>query len=428
MTTEPTAEQPPLNVLIVGAGIAGLSAAIALRRSGHKVQVFESAEEIADIGAAIVIPPNCQYVLESFGYSKDNLNSVVWEAWSGSNKSLGGRSVKRQTGTLACIVGSPESTSQLAKVVMCHRSDLLGELKRLVLRSGDGPAAVLHLGSKVVGCDSEAGTLELSDGQRFEGDLILGADGIGSTMRTHILGRVQKSIGSGRTIYRALIARATLDAIPELAWLREGAAGPRMVLKQGSPYRLLFMYPCRGDTFLNFIGQIDDDQQEEIEWKKDAPRSEFQALYTEFHPKFQALFAELPQIIPRWQLRTVPALPTWIRGRAALMGDAAHATLPTMGQGAAMAVEEAGALGALFPAGTGRADVPARLVAYEQLRKARGEFVGRESLDQATVPAKYGVYNRSKEMQEMMMEYNAVKAAQDCLQDLIAGSQGVKSN
>ncbi|KAJ6489405.1 hypothetical protein DFH09DRAFT_1291260 [Mycena vulgaris] len=94
--------------------------------------------------------------------------------------------------------------------------------------------------------------------------------------------------------------------------------------------------------------------------------------------------------------------------------------MPTLGQGAAMAVEDAGALGALLPAGTVRADVPARLAAYEALRKPRkprGEWVGRESLEQAVAPKQRGAYIRSKEMQQYMMEYDAVKVAEEFYQE-----------
>lgn len=102
----------------------------------------------------------------------------------------------------------------------------------------------------------------------------------------------------------------------------------------------------------------------------------------------------LADTVLKWQLRVLPLLPTWIRGRAALLGDAAHATLPTLGQGAAMAVEEAAALGSLLPLGTRREDVPKRLEAYQTLRKTRGEYVNREAFEEGTVPAKKGLYLR----------------------------------
>ncbi len=88
--------------------------------------------------------------------------------------------------------------------------------------------------------------------------------------------------------------------------------------------------------------------------------------------------------ILKWQLRLLPLLPTWIRGRAALLGDSAHGTFPFLAQGAAMAIEDAGAIGCLFPAGTTREDIPARLAAYQDIRKQRGELVRTESAEQVS--------------------------------------------
>jgi salicylate hydroxylase len=180
---------------------------------------------------------------------------------------------------------------------------------------------------------------------------------------------------------------------------------------------MLFMYPCRGGTLLNVAGLFEDPHQDDpgtfnparsitikslciadprvhTGWKSETSRAEVLETFADFHPKFQPVLAALDERVMKWQLRKVPALPTWVRGHAALIGDAAHATLPTLAQGAAMAVEEAGALGVLFPAGTTSADIPARLAAYQELRKERGEFVGRESLEQALLPTKFGEYQR----------------------------------
>ncbi|KAJ7089954.1 hypothetical protein C8R44DRAFT_990801 [Mycena epipterygia] len=385
MTSLDNNQMQSLNVVVVGAGVAGMAVAIALRRSGHHVQIFESADEIAQIGAAIAMPINCQRVLEHLGYSKENLKSVNFDGFMTFNATTGESVTSRWL--IPAVNEKPN--------VFCHRSDLHAELERLALGPGDGPPAILHLGSKVVGCDTETGSISLSDGRVVESDLVLGADGISSTMRTVILGHVQKSISCGDRI------------------------------KRGGPFRMLFMYPCRGGTLLNFVGLFEDPNQDSPDWTGECSRSEVQAVFAEFHPQFRLLLDELGERVLKWKLRTIPALPTWVRGRAALIGDAAHATLPTLGQAAAVAIEEAGALGALFPAGTAAADVPARLAAYEALCKERGEFVGRESLQQAQVPTKFGEYIRSKEMQEYMMDYDAVGSAQKFFQARFgAGSVG----
>ncbi|KAJ6489421.1 hypothetical protein DFH09DRAFT_1053935 [Mycena vulgaris] len=399
------ADLQPLKISIVGAGLAGLAAAIALRRNGHIVQIFESAKVTGEIGAAIVVPVNSQRVLERFGYSKENLKSVPFDAMVYFD-STGGE------GTTNSWLIPLEKQN-----LLCHRSDFHAELERLAVGPGEGPPAVLHVASQVVGCDTEQGSLTLKDGQVIHGDVVLGADGISSTIRTHILGYVQKSLGSGWSCYRAVLDTSKLPGPPALGWLRDGASALRMVPLRGSPFRMLLMYPCRNGTLLNFVAIYDDPNQDDPAWSTVGTREEVQEAFAQFHEQFQPLLAVLPDNLGKWQQRTLPVLPTWVRARAALLGDAAHATMPTLGQGAAMAVEDAGALGALLPAGTVRADVPARLAAYEALRKPRGEWVGRESLEQAVVPKKRGGYMSSKEMQQYTMEYDAVKAAEEFYQE-----------
>jgi salicylate hydroxylase len=202
-----------------------------------------------------------------------------------------------------------------------------------------------------------------------------------------------------------------LDELTDLEWLTEGLHGARSVIMREKEFRMFFIYPCRSGTLINFVAIYPDGEQDAagvaihsnispstdapIDWTPTANLDEVRGKYTDFHPKFLRIL-DLPLHTPilKWQLRAVPILPTWIRGRAALLGDAAHATLPLLGQGAAMAIEEAAVLGCLLPLGTTKEDIPARLEAYQTLRKERGEFVGMESVSQAAVPAKRGQYLR----------------------------------
>jgi salicylate hydroxylase len=120
-------------------------------------------------------------------------------------------------------------------------------------------------------------------------------------------------------------------------------------------------------------------------WIPTASREDIKAQFRDFHPKFmRVLDLQTHSEILKWRLRVLPKLPTWIHGRAALLGDSAHGTFPFLAQGAAMAIEDAGAIGCLFPAGTAREDIPSRLQAYQDIRKQRGEFVGTESVEQVS--------------------------------------------
>ncbi|KAJ7182377.1 hypothetical protein C8R43DRAFT_868998, partial [Mycena crocata] len=250
----------------------------------------------------------------------------------------------------------------------------------------------------------------LGDGREIESDVVLGGDGISSTLRTHILGHVHKSIGIGRSCYRAVLDTSELNEIPGLEWLRECAVGPRYAIASVSPYRAVFTYPCRGGALLcstipiktipvrSYIpcNQVPCTALTLYLGTQTGPRRHLGARCRPCLPSSTPSSSFCSRVL-KWQMRTVPVLPTWTRGRAALLGDAAHATMPTLGQGRQMAVEEAGALGVLLPAGTACEDVPARLAAYQELRREleRGEFVRRESLEQAQIPAKCGEYHTS---------------------------------
>jgi salicylate hydroxylase len=116
--------------------------------------------------------------------------------------------------------------------------------------------------------------------------------------------------------------------------------------------------------------------------------------YKDFGPPFKAFIQLAEDPINLWQMRAMPLLPTWTKGRLALLGDAAHATFPTLGQGAAMAVEDSAALGCMLPYGTRPEEVPSRLRAYQDVRKARDDFVCIDSLEQVTSPSKRGLFLR----------------------------------
>ncbi|KAJ7168637.1 FAD/NAD(P)-binding domain-containing protein [Mycena filopes] len=404
---EPTGEsRRPLNVAIVGAGIGGLAAAISLRRNGHHVRIFESSQTKTEIGAGLGIPRNAVRVLKHFGYSKDNLKANAFH---------GAELFDAKTG-----IGAPSpllvpNVSEDAPDICCHRSDLYSELKRLATGEGAGPPAQLLLNSKVSACDPEAGTITLSDGETITADVVIGADGIHSIIRTAIVGHTVRPPASGWSCFRCVFDASTLNDIPELNWVTEGINGAKVLISRDGtgPPRSLFVFKCRNGSLLNFVDYHTDSAQDDPTWSAKVTLEEITSNYKDFHPKFMRLFDLPAHSAPlRWQLRAVPVLPTWTRGRAALLGDAAHATFPFLGQGAAMAMEEAAALGCLLPLGATKADVPARLAGYQALRKQRGEFVRSESLAQAT-PEKRGTYLKSPEMQGYMFEYDAVKAANE---------------
>ncbi|KAJ7067389.1 hypothetical protein C8F01DRAFT_1342386, partial [Mycena amicta] len=387
-STRPT----PLQVTIVGAGIGGLSAAIALRKAGHHVKVFESSEIKTEMGAGIGFQANSLRVLKSLGYKRENMKG-------GALDGIGVFDAQTAEGKEIPVPNLETLRKEELNGISCHRSDVHNELRRLATEEGLGPPVELRLGSKVVSCDSDAGTITLENGEIVTADLVVGADGVHSIVRSSILGQEVHAEPTGWACFRCLFDASKLSEYPELEWLTKNVASVRLQGQQLSEY---IVYLLRNGTLVNFVAFHRDerDAQQRSPYlpsqscnllthliaaiAQTVSREFVLAQYPAFHPTFLRLF-DLPLATPiiRWQLRAMPILPTWIKGRAVIIGDAAHATLPLLAQGAAMAVEEAGCLGVLFPAGTTPEQVPARLEAFQVLRKERGEFVNVQSVAQA---------------------------------------------
>ncbi|KAJ7855431.1 hypothetical protein B0H13DRAFT_1903125 [Mycena leptocephala] len=238
-----------LSVSVVGAGIAGLSAAIALRRNGHHVQIFEKTESKREIGAALGVPLNALRVLDHLGILRENLKGVPWSGGVVFDAESGEEVEKRSW--------SASGTTQMIGL-LCHRSDLYEELKRLATGDGEGAPATMRLGAKVMACDPEEGTISLISGEVVRADLILG--------------EVQKASPSAVSCFRAVFQ---LREGPELQWYTGGVSGTRTVIAKEGPFRMLIMYPCRSGTLLNFVAVFTDSHEEG--WKPTASREEIRA-------------------------------------------------------------------------------------------------------------------------------------------------------
>ncbi|KAI0149061.1 hypothetical protein BJ166DRAFT_55910 [Pestalotiopsis sp. NC0098] len=377
----------PLRVLIVGAGIGGLSAGLALRRQGHNVTIIEKSKFAAEIGAAIHSASNCSRVLRRLGVYPEKHGGTPLTGMLFCNSDgqvMGSRDY-----------GSEKSNNSEQEYFLLHRAHLHQSLKDAVLsEEGPGTPAELHLACRIVALDTEKATLALEDGRQFSGDLIVGADGVHSWTRSCIDATI-KPFHYGSSCYRWLAPNedlakheATLALSKKKGTMVEWSSGPRRIL----------YYPCADHTISNFGGFIPGgskkgDHTAPSDWNNQGSKDHLLEMYQDFGPEVQQILRGVPEgELKLWDLMDMSSLPTWHKDSLVLIGDAAHPFLPFMGQGGAMAIEDAAALGALLPLGTTPAQVSARLSLWETCRRERVELIQKftrrngQSADDPTAP------------------------------------------
>jgi salicylate hydroxylase len=236
----------PLSIIVVGAGIAGLSTTIALRDQGHKVTLLEKSSFLQEAGAAIHVSPNCTRLLRRLGLDTKDYGGnlcVGFAQYDGSG------TVKKRV-DMESLLQSFDSPFDLI-----HRADLHDALKQFALsETREAPIPELLLGCRITEIDAVAGTVSLEDGREFRGDIIIGADGVHSLCRRKITTDI-KPFHYGKSCYRWIVPRETLLADPEIAPLIE-AEGWFEEFSEGK--RRLVMYPCRHNVAMNIAAFVPD--------------------------------------------------------------------------------------------------------------------------------------------------------------------------
>jgi salicylate hydroxylase len=343
-------------IAIVGAGIAGLTLAVALRRAGLRCLVFEQAEQLAEVGAGVQVAPNAARLLHRLGLG-DHLRGVAvrpraiqMSRWDD------GHPIMRMPLGADCerMFGAPYYT--------VHRADLHRGLM------GHLPPDIVHCGLRCVRVEERAADVRLvfADGSRAKADAVVGADGIHSVVRD-LLVRDEPRF-SGQTIYRGLVAA---DRVPSFM------VEPRVQLWLG-PEQHCVAYPVSGGTLLSFGATAPAGGWFAESWSAAGRVEELATAYRSWHPMALELIAAADSV-SRWALHDRDPIPTWSRRRITLLGDAAHPMLPFLAQGANQAIEDAVALAACLQDAASGGEVEPALRRYEEVRRPRTDEIQQRS-------------------------------------------------
>ncbi|MEW6124073.1 MAG: FAD-dependent monooxygenase [Pseudomonadota bacterium] len=345
--------RPVSRALIVGGGIGGLACAIALRRAGVAVSLLEQAPAFEEVGAGLQLSPNATRVLRDLGVLP------ALEAVAVAPEALEIRD--GQSGRMiATCPYAPATQRYRAPFLVAHRADLL----RVLADAATALGCNFEMGARIEGVEvSEDAAVAVAnrDGQALvlEGDILVGADGVRSVVRAQ-LGGSASPVFAGRIAYRA-----TVPARP----------GPRPAVKLHlGPDAHLVTYPVRGGEAVNIVAVVKADRPV-ARWSEPGDASTVHAAFAGWADEVRALLAAVREF-RCWGLYDLDPLPRWGAGRGTLLGDAAHAMLPFLAQGAAQAIEDAAELASAV---TREASAEAALRAYETARRPRTARIQREA-------------------------------------------------
>ena len=352
-----------MDIIVIGAGIGGLTAAASLARRGHRVRVYEQAAALGEIGAAVQMSANATKVLFDLGLRPTLEATGV--------KPLSFEFRRYNDGELLHEIklGAAHAEKHGAPYYQIHRVDLHAALLD-ALNALDPQAVRLGMRAQQIRETGDHVEVAFSDGSVERADLLIGADGIKSAVRQHVVD-AEPPIFTGHVAWRLSIP---VERIP--AALRPPLASTIWC----GPRNHAVMYYMRAGTLLNFVGCVERPWEEES-WTTRQPWSELDQDYAGWHPMVRAAIenADRDQCF-RWALNNRKPAMTWSTPCVALLGDAVHPTLPYMAQGAAMAIEDAAVLARALDLDC---PLPEALRRYEQHRAPRAARVVEESNEMA---------------------------------------------
>ena len=340
-------------IAIVGAGIGGLVLGLGLQRAGRRITIHEQAARLGELGAGITLSPNAVRVinwlgldeqLRAIGFTPDRQWTQHWQTGDVLREALRGADfAARHGGAGYCHV---------------HRADLHA------LLLGALPAETVQLGKALAAVDAN-GRMQFADGSTATADVVVGADGVKSAVRAACFDTAAPQF-TGQVAWRGIVPLSALQ--PAVQALPPGI--------HVGPQRLFMRCPVRGGTLINYAAFVELGGWQDEGWTIPSTIPELLGHFDGWDPSVRAIIAATPPgSLFKWALHTREPLPSWISGRVTLLGDAAHAMLPFMGQGAGTAIEDAAVLARCLVAFPGAE----ALLRYEAVRRERTEMVQTQS-------------------------------------------------
>jgi salicylate hydroxylase len=348
-----------LTIAVCGGGVGGMAVAIALQDRGHTVQIYEQAQKLGRVGADVNLTPNAVHALDRLGVGEDLRANAA-----------------RPTHRISKMWDTAEETSRLpmstaaedrygAPQLTIHRADLLAALERRLLPD------TIRFGARIVGIEplQRGAAVRLADGSSAEFDVVIGADGIHSVVRSTLFGPDAPEF-TGLVSWRAVFDRDKAAEIPDLDAFTKwwGPTSDRQIvtfpLTHGKEIFVFATTPQQGWT--------------DEGWTLPGDITELRTAYADFHPDARALL-DACDSVTRSALHVREPMAQWSVGHVTLLGDAAHPMVPFMAQGACMAIEDAVVLARAID-GADPDGLPDALKAYDRARIPRTSEIQRASL------------------------------------------------
>jgi salicylate hydroxylase len=356
----------PPHAVIAGAGIGGLCTAICLARRGWRISLYEQAKFLEEVGAGLQLSPNASAILRELGIIDHLARFAICPKAIIIRRARDGATLARMP-----LEGAEQRWS--APYLVVHRADLQRVLLDAAARTSaislttDAAVNGIEPGENSVSVVIRRGAVSLKEGS----DCLIGADGVRSFVRQSLgLGSARFSRKTAwRALLEAVCVPAAMRRLETTLWVGRGAH--------------LVHYPLRGGAVINVVAIVDENfySGEESFWSSLGDSRFLEARFENWDRAARELLRAAPEW-RKWPLFDCRPIANWVSGRVALIGDAAHAMLPFLAQGAAQAIEDAAALSAALDQGK---DIESGLLSYQAMRHARATRVQRESRRQAAI-------------------------------------------